>query len=57
MQEIYTPQEAADKLKVNYRTLLKWLQTGKLKGVKLGHKTWRIPEESLEQLTQGSEAK
>ena len=35
MEDYYTPQEVADKLKVNTRTLYRWIHEGKLKAVKL----------------------
>ena len=49
MEERYlTPQEVADKLVIKNRTVLEWLRTGKLKGVKAG-KVWRIRESDLEE--------
>ena len=42
-----TLEEAAAKVKVKPRTVLDWLQKGKLDGVKVG-KQWRIPADNLE---------
>jgi excisionase family DNA binding protein len=44
---VYTPEEAALKLKVKLRTIREWLRQGKLKGVKIAH-TWRIPKAELD---------
>lgn len=48
MKDVYTPEEAAEKLKVGKATIMRWLKDGKLGGVRLGHKTWRITEDDLE---------
>ena len=47
MSELLTLEEAAAKVKVKPRTVLDWLQKGKLDGVKVG-KQWRVPAEHLE---------
>jgi excisionase family DNA binding protein len=47
MSELLTLEEAAAKVKVKSRTVLDWLQKGKLDGVKVG-KQWRVPAENLE---------
>ncbi len=47
MSELLTLEEAAAKVKVKPRTVLDWLQKGKLDGVKVG-KQWRIPADNLE---------
>lgn len=46
MQEMLTPEEVAQKLKVSRRTIYLWLRQGRLKGVKVGD-LWRIPESAL----------
>lgn len=45
--EYYTIQEVADKLKVAYLTVYRWVQSGKLKAVKAG-KQHRIKKLDLE---------
>ena len=45
--EYYTIQEVADKLKVAYLTVYRWIQAGKLEAVKAG-KQYRITKENLE---------
>lgn len=45
---VYTPEEAAEKLKINTETIRRYLRTGKLRGAKLG-KQWRISEKQLEE--------
>mgnify|MGYP000853422453 CR=1 FL=1 len=49
MEQYYTLQEVAEKLKLNVRTLYKWIREGKLNAVKLGD-VWRIPESELNRL-------
>lgn len=51
MDNYYTPQEVADKLKLNVRTLYKWIRENKLRAVKLGD-VWRISETELNRLLQ-----
>ena len=46
-EKFYTPDEAADYLKVSPKTIRAWLRLGKLQGLKVGA-MWRIPEEALE---------
>jgi len=48
MQKLYTPEEVAAVLKVKPRTVMEWLRKGKLKGVKIGGKLWRIKESDLQ---------
>ena len=45
---LITPKEAADRLAVSPSTVLLWLQTGQLKGVKAG-KLWRIRERAIDE--------
>ncbi len=49
MEQYYTPQEVAEKLKLNVRTIYKWIREGKLNAVKLGD-VWRISESELKRL-------
>ena len=44
--EYYTIQEVANKLKVAYLTVYRWIQSGKLKAVKAG-KQHRISQTNL----------
>ncbi|SFH40392.1 DNA binding domain-containing protein, excisionase family [Desulfotomaculum arcticum] len=53
MENYYTPQEVSDKLKLNVRTLYKWIREGKLNAVKLGD-VWRIPESALQEFIKES---
>lgn len=41
-----TPNEVAKQLQVCYETIRRWLESGKLKGYKMG-KQWRIKESDL----------
>ncbi len=45
---LITPKDAADRLAVSPATVLLWLQTGQLKGVKAG-KLWRIRERAIDE--------
>lgn len=49
MEEHYTPQEIADALKLNVRTIYKWIREEKITAVKLGD-VWRISESELQRL-------
>ena len=51
METIYTVQEVADIMKVEPRTIKKWLTAGSLKGFKLSdspRSEWRITGEQLQ---------
>jgi len=49
MEEYFTPQEVAEKLKVNINTVYRWIREGKLNAVKVVD-LWRIPETELMRL-------
>jgi excisionase family DNA binding protein len=55
---LYTPEEAAAKLKVTRRAVYKWLMSGRLNGLRVGQH-WRITEDELINFMQqgGHEAK
>jgi excisionase family DNA binding protein len=42
-----SPKEVAEILGVHQKTVHLWLRTGKLGGVKISYRTWRIPRNSL----------
>ena len=48
---IFTVREVADRLRVTEQVVYKWLQTGKLKGIKVG-RHWRVRESDLERFLQ-----
>ena len=48
MNNIYTPEEIAEILKVEPDTIRRYLRDGKLKGFKVGNH-WRIKEEDLQE--------
>ncbi|MEW6771860.1 MAG: helix-turn-helix domain-containing protein [Bacillota bacterium] len=48
MNEMFTPEEVAKKLKISRSTVYLWLREGRLKGVKVGD-LWRIPEEAIQE--------
>ncbi len=43
-----TPREVADNLKVSEITIKDWLRSGKMKGIKIGGKLWRIRRKDAE---------
>jgi excisionase family DNA binding protein len=52
MEELFTPQEVAQKLKIDMSTVYRWIREGRLKAVKIGH-FWRISESELSRLLKG----
>ena len=46
MEELFTPEETAAKLKVTMRTVKRWLKSGQLQGVK-ARRGWRVREEDV----------
>jgi excisionase family DNA binding protein len=47
MDEFYTLEEVANRLKVSVKTVRQWIKTGQLKGIKAG-KLWRVRSEDLD---------
>ncbi len=43
MEALLTPEEVARRLRISRRTVLGWLQAGRLRGVKVGNR-WRVEE-------------
>jgi excisionase family DNA binding protein len=48
VERLITPEDAADRLAVSKNTILDWLRSGQLKGVKAG-RLWRLRERDLEE--------
>lgn len=46
MEEFYTAEEVAQKLKVSPNVVRRWIREKKLKAVKVG-RLWRVPESTL----------
>jgi len=46
--QMLTPKEVADRLGVHQKTVHLWLRSGKLQGIKISYRAWRIPRESLD---------
>lgn len=53
---LYTPEEAAQKLKVTRRSIYAWLRSGRLRGLRAGDQ-WRIAEDDLMAFLRGQEPK
>ncbi len=47
---LLSPEDVAERLAVNAATVRSWLRSGKLKGVKLGKKMWRVDEREVREL-------
>lgn len=47
IEKLYTVEQIAEHLMMNASVVRRWLQEGKIKGIKLGHKGWRIRESEL----------
>lgn len=45
-EDLLTPLEVAERLRVNREVVYKWLQSGKMKGIRVG-RLWRIPSFDL----------
>ena len=54
---MYTPEQVKEICYVNIETVYRWLRSGKLNGVKIGDKLWRIPSESLDEFLKKGESK
>ena len=52
MESYYTPKEISEKLKVDTRTVYRWIREGLLNAVKIGHSV-RISESELNRLLSG----
>lgn len=49
MEQYFTPQEISGFLKVDKRTIYRWIREGNLQAVKIGH-FWRVSESELNRL-------
>lgn len=51
MDEFLLPEEAAEQLRVNTETVMRWLRDGKMRGAKLpGRGMWRIPKTEIDRI-------
>jgi len=46
--QMLTPRDVAGILGVHQKTVHLWLRTGKIKGVKISYRAWRIPQSALD---------
>lgn len=49
MGALLTPEEVAHRLRISRRTVIGWLQAGRIPGVKIGNR-WRVQEHQVERL-------
>jgi excisionase family DNA binding protein len=47
--QMLTPKDVAGILGVHQKTVHLWLRNGKLKGIKISYRAWRIPRSALDQ--------
>nr|WP_321349657.1 helix-turn-helix domain-containing protein [uncultured Methanoregula sp.] len=55
--QMLTPKDVADKLGVHQKTVHLWLRSGKLQGIKISYRAWRIPTESLDSFIEANSNK
>jgi excisionase family DNA binding protein len=55
-EEFLRPREVAESLKVSTQTIKVWINTGRLKAVKVGHQ-WRIRQADLDEFLKKGEAR
>jgi excisionase family DNA binding protein len=46
----YTMEEVAKELRVHEQTVRRWVKAGKIKVIRLGHRTVRITDEELKRI-------
>lgn len=46
-EELLTVKEVAARLKLNPQTVRRWIRSGKLRGMKIGRRAWRVRFEEL----------
>lgn len=57
IRKMYTPQEVANILGIDRRTIYRWLEEGKVKATRVGKRFWRVTAEDLQELmTRGTNA-
>jgi excisionase family DNA binding protein len=54
VEKILTPAEVADVMRLNRRTVYKLLESGELRGRKVG-RVWRIPESAISEYMEGDQ--
>jgi excisionase family DNA binding protein len=43
-----TPEQAAARLQISRKTVVAWMRDGKLRGSKIGYRTWRVTVSEIE---------
>lgn len=46
--QLFNPKQVAERLGVSSRSVLRWIQSGKLEGQKLGPRQYRVSKDALE---------
>lgn len=47
--QLFNPKQVAEALGVSSKSVLRWIQSGKIKGQKLGPRQYRVSKSELEQ--------
>jgi excisionase family DNA binding protein len=45
-EKYWTPEEIAERLKINVRTVNRWIASGKLRAIRVG-RLWRVPDSAI----------
>jgi excisionase family DNA binding protein len=52
--QMLNPRQVAEILGVHQKTVHLWLRSGKLQGIKISYRAWRIPQSSLDSFIAGN---
>jgi excisionase family DNA binding protein len=53
-ERYWTPEEIAERLKVNVRTVNRWITSGKLRAIRAG-RLWRVPDSAIREFVEQGE--
>ncbi len=55
-EQLMTPEQVAERLQVKPFTIREWLRLGKMKGIRLAGKVWRVRPSDLEEFLRRGES-
>jgi excisionase family DNA binding protein len=50
-EKYWTPEEIAERLKINVRTVNRWIASGKLRAIRVG-RLWRVPDSAIREFVE-----
>jgi excisionase family DNA binding protein len=53
-ERYWTPEDIADRLKINVRTVVRWITAKKLRAIRVG-KQWRVPDSAIREFVEQQE--